>query len=181
MKTHGILALLLIIIIGGCSDNSTEPTPVAQTRISVTGDISESYDAVAYYTPATFENDTVKEYLVILILPRTTGDNILAGAWLYKSGAELPEKRNYQIGEYAFGDDIPADKFGGSYSGLDADDFSGYSMTEGLLNIQSVSVSKITGEFSMTGYWRMGIDSDSSRIVTVTGKFSAAPAPEEEW
>ena len=179
MKKMIFIALTAVFIFTRCGDNSTDPVPDVSTRISVTGDITESYDAMAYYLPATVESDTITEYFIILILPRKTGENVLAGAWLYKSGLELPGAQNYQIGEYALGEDIPPGDFGGSYSGLNAVDLSGYTMTDGSLNIQTVSGSKITGEFSMSGYWRMGIGSDPSRTVTVNGKFSAVPAPEE--
>ena len=181
MKNLLIIQLLLLFIIAGCSTDSTEPEPVpGDSQISVSGDLIESYKVTAFFGTATYTADTLeKEYFSIVLFPLVEGTNPLAFTILFKSGPELPFIQTYTIGEYAMGQDIPANHFGGGFSGLNTEDFAGYTMTQGTLLFKTVSASNITGEFNMSGYWQQFFEVDSSRIVAITGNFSATPMPED--
>ena len=167
--------MISLIILFSCDKDTTEPVPVSSS-ISVSGDISESYDVVAFFGISTYSSNTnEKEYITITLLPKTAGSNELAMTLLYKSGPEFPEVESYNIGEYAFGEDIPESEFGGSFSGRNVTDLSAYLMTAGMLVITESSATNISGEVEMSGYYVKFLERDSTRIVTITGKFNATP------
>jgi hypothetical protein len=179
-----LLSILIISILSfsltfhGCSKNSPEPEPVIKSSVSVTGDVSEAYDVIAYFGISTFSSDMEeKEYFSILLFP-VAAENPLAMTLFYKSGASVAEAGKYPIGKYAFGDEIPVDIFGGSFSAQNADDFSGYIMTSGELTISKSSSALIAGNFGMSGHHVQFVDEDTSRVVTISGKFNAIPIPE---
>jgi hypothetical protein len=179
--TNKILPILLLFsalfLLPACN-NSTEPTENGETTISVSGDIAESYNAVAYFGISTYTTDSEeKEYFTIMIIPMES-ENPLAMTLLYKSGPEAAQTGNYQIGKYAFGNDIPAGWFGGNFSSKDAIDFSGYTMTSGNLTITKSTAESIQGSFNMNGHYVQFVEEDSSRTITVTGEFNAIPMPE---
>jgi len=167
--------IIFLIILFSCDKDSTEPVPLSSS-ISTSGDISESYDVFAYFGISTYSSGTnVKEYFTITLLPKTPGNNELAMTLLYNSGPESPEVDTFNIGEHAFGEDIPESEFGGSFSGRNVTDLSAYFMTTGMLIITENSASKISGEVEMSGYYVKFLERDSTRIVTITGKFNATP------
>ena len=179
MKNLLVIQLLLLFIFVGCSKDSTEPEPVGESHISVSGDLTESYKVTALFGTSTYTGDTVeKEYFSIILFPNEEGTNPLALTMLFKSGPELPAVQNYTIGKYALGQDIQANHFGGGFSGLNTEDFAGYTMTQGTVSFKTVSESNITGEFNMSGYWQQFAEEDSSRTVTIIGDFNATPIPE---
>ena len=182
MKIYGLsLKFILIffsIFLFNCDKDSTKPEP-ASSSISVSGDISESYAVMAFSSISTYSSDTEeKEYFTVILQPESPGNNDLAMTLLYTSGPERPETGSYTIGEYAFGDDIPVSAFGGSFSGRNVTDLSAYFMSSGTLTISESSVSKICGEVAMNGYYAKFTDYDTTRTVTVTGKFKAIPMAE---
>jgi hypothetical protein len=141
-----------LFLFSGCSKNSTEPIP-ADSQISVTGDVTESYKVTAFLGISNYTNDTtVKEYFSIFPLPNAEGSNLLALTFLFKSGPELPSSQSYAIGKFALGQDLPANHFGGGFSGINTEGFAGYTMTQGTIFFKSVSESVITGELNMSGY-----------------------------
>lgn len=166
--------VIFLIILFGC-DNSTGPEP-GVSSISVRGDINESYDVTAYFGIATYSSDTTEiEYFTISLIPKPPGNNNFAITILYKFGPESPNVGTYNIGEYSFGEDIPAGDYGGSFSSKNATDLSEYIITSGELQIDESTTSKISGEFEMSGYYRIFFESDTTRIVTITGIFNAIP------
>lgn len=181
MKIFIIILGFIFLLTGGCSKKSTEPDPVPlESKISVSGDVTESYNVTAFFGVATSTVDTVvKQYFSIILFPNATGSNEFALTLLYKSGPENPETKTFTIGEYAFGQDIPPNSFAGSFSSINSEDMDGYTMTEGQLTVRTVSAAKITGEFSMSGFWRMGSEEDRDRVVNIIGSFTAVPVPEE--
>lgn len=181
MKNLLVIQLLLLFIFVGCSKDSTEPEPVpGDSHISVSGDLTESYKVTALFGTSTYTGDTIeKEYFSIVLSPLAEGSNPFALTILFKSGPELPSTKTYIIGKYAMGQDIPANNFGGGFSGLNTENFAGYTMTQGMLLFKTVSESNITGDFNMSGYWQQFLEEDSSRTVTITGNFYAAPALED--
>ena len=180
MKNLLVIQLLLLFIFVGCSKKSTEPEPVpGDSHISVSGDLTESYKVTAFFVTSTYTGDTVeKEYFSIFLFPNAEGSNPLAFTILFKSGPELPSTQTYTIGKYALGQDIPANHFGGGFSGINTEGFGGYTMTQGTLTFKSVSGSIISGDLNMGGYWAQDIEEDSSRTVTIIGDFNATPMPE---
>ena len=98
---------------------------------------------------------------------------------LFKSGPELPSTQTYTIGKHAFGEDLPANHFGGGFSGINTEGFGGYTLTQGTITFKSVSESVISGDLNMSGYWAQGVDEDSTRTVTISGNFHAIPMPED--
>lgn len=167
--------IIFLIILFSCDKDSTEPVPLS-SFISVSGDISESYDVFAFFGISTYSSGTYeKEYFTITLLPKTPGTNELAMTLLYNSGPESPEVDIYNIAEHAFGEDIPESEFGGSFSGRNVTDLSAYFMTTGMLIITESSASKISGEVEMSGYYVKLLEQDSTRIVTISGKFNATP------
>ena len=180
MKIFSVTFLLYLLFLTGCSSNSTEPDPVGEGQISVTGDVTESYKVTALFGISTYSSDAMdKEYFSLLLFPNKEGSNPLAFTILYKSGPDLPATNSYTIGKYALGQDIPANHFGGGFSGLETEGFGGYSMTEGALTFKSVSESSLSGELNMSGHWAQGAEEDSTRTVTISGNFHAIPMPEE--
>ncbi len=180
MKNLFVIQLLLLFIFVGCSKDSTEPEPVGDSHISVSGDLTESYNTTALFGTSFYTADSIqKEYFSIVLIPLTEGSNPFAFTILFKSGPELPATKTYNIGKYAMGQDIPEDNFGGGFSGLNTEDFAGYTMTQGTLTIKSMSESNITGEFNMSGYWQQFLEEDSSRTVTIIGNFYATPMLED--
>jgi hypothetical protein len=135
MKNLLVIQLLLLFIFVGCSKDSTEPEPVpGDSHISVSGDLTESYKVTALFGTSTYTGDTVeKEYFSIVLFPNEEGTNPLALTMLFKSGPELPSIQTYTIGKHALGQDIPANNFGGGFSGLNTENFAGYTMTQGML------------------------------------------------
>ena len=105
--------------------------------------------------------------------------NPLAFTLLYKSGPDLPTAQTYTVGKYALGEDLPANYFGGGFSGINTDNFGGYTMTEGNITFSSVSPSLISGNLNMSGQWALGVEEDSLRTVMISGNFNAIPMPEE--
>jgi hypothetical protein len=176
MKIILITALLIVL---GCKEDTTEPKTKSDSYISVTGDLRESYAAVAYFSISTYTSgDTTREYFTLIIRPKISGSNPLAMALLYKLNSEPPQVQNYQIGEYGFGSDIPENEFGGSFSGKNITDDSGYIMTTGNLNITAVTKSNIHGELEMSGYYMKLFEQDTTRIVDISGYFDATKIPE---
>jgi len=172
------IALFAFILSQGCSNNSTEPEDLLKSSISVTGDLTESYDALAYFGISTFTSDMEeKEYFSIMVIP-VEADNPLAMTLMYKSGPESADVGTYQVGKYAFGNDIPEGHFGGSFSAQNAEDFSGYTMTDGTLTITNSGSDLISGNFEMSGYFVEFVDEDTTRIINISGKFNARPMPE---
>jgi len=170
-----LIAAHLILLIS-CSKNSTDPDEVIRSSLSVSGDLEESYDVVAYFGLSAYSSDSIeKEYFSFLLFPQNEGTNVLAMTFLYKSGPEPPLKGSYYIGKYALGEDIPSSDFGGSFSGRNMTDFAGYMMTEGILNITESGTEKVKGNFEMSGYFVQGFESDTTRIVNISGVFSAVP------
>lgn len=110
-------------------------------------------------------------------MPKSPGANPLAMALLFKSGPQVPEVGTYSIAEYALGEDIPENQFGGGYSGRNVTDLSGYTMTTGSVTFLEVTQSRIRGEFEMSGYYRDQSGSNSSRVAHVSGQLNATPAP----
>ena len=179
MKILLIFTLFYLFLFSGCSKNSTEPVP-AGSQISVTGDVTESYKVTAFFGTSTYSGDTtVKKYFSILFFPNAEGSNPLAFTILFKSDPELPTSQTYTIGKFALGQDIPANHFGGGFSGINTEGFAGYTMTQGTISFKSVSESTITGELNMSGYWAQGVEEDSTRTVTITGNFHAIPMSED--
>jgi hypothetical protein len=174
------ISFLSLIILFGCSTESTGPEPVpGESQISVTGDITESYKVTATFGTSTYTSDTTeKEYFSIILFPNTQGSNPFAFTILFKFGPELPSSQSYTVGKHALGDDIPAGQFGGGFSGINTEDFAGYTMNQGTITFTSVSGSIISGDINMSGYWAQGFEEDSTRTVNITGNFHATPMPE---
>jgi hypothetical protein len=173
----GVLLFSVLCILPACEE-STEPEEKKETKISVTGEINESYQAIAYFGISTFtSNSEEKAYFSFMIVPLES-DNPLAMTLLYKSGPEATQTGNYQIGKYAFGDDIPAEWFGGSFSSNEAVDLSAYAMTSGNLTITESNAESICGSFNMSGHYVQFVEEDSTRIISISGQFSAVPMPE---
>ncbi len=128
---------------------------------------------ITTYTSSTSE----KEYFTITLIPKAPGNNELAMTLMYKSGPESPVVHSYDIGAYAFGNDIPADGFGGAFSPRNVTDLSGYIMTSGTLSISESSAARISGEFEMSGHYARLAEQDSTRMVNINGKFYATPWP----
>jgi len=181
MKTILVIPLLLFFLFFGCGKDSTAPEPVpGESRISVTGDLTESYKVTAFFGTSTYTSDmTEKEYFSLVFFPVAEGSNPLALTMLFKSGPELPSVQVYTMGRYAMGEEIPASFFGGGFSGLNTEDFAGYTIIQGTLSFKSVSESIIKGELNMSGHWTQFIEEDSSRTVTIIGNFTATPMPEQ--
>jgi len=173
----GLLFFASLFLLPACN-KSTEPEEIGETTISVRGDITESYTALAYFGVGTYTSDSEeKEYFTLMIIPMES-ENPLAMTLLYKSGPASPETGNFQIGKYAFGNDIPAGYFGGSFSSKNAEDISGYTMTSGTLAITESTAKSIWGSLNMSGHYVQFIEEDSTRIISVSGKFNAVPMPE---
>ncbi len=171
-----MIVLVTIIAAMGCSD-STGPEP-SGSHVSVTGDLTESWDATAYHGISTWGSSSNElEYFSVILLPQSPGTNLLAGAVLYKFGAEAPEVGTYSFGEYALGDTIPAGEFGGGFSGRNASDFAGYVVTSGSVTFTEVADNRVRGEFEMSGYYAALAETDTSRVVDVVGSFSTTSAP----
>jgi len=181
MKVYLSIALLSLILLYGCSKESTEPEPIlGESQISVTGDVTESYNVTAMFGTSTYTSDmTEKEYFSIILFPHEDGSNPLAFTMLFKSGPELPSTQTYMIGKYAIGEDLPADHFGGAFSGINTEGFGGYTLTQDSITFLSVSESVVSGDLDMSGHWAQGIEEDSTRTVTIIGKFFATPMPED--
>ena len=65
----------MLLILFNCYKNSTKPKP-SDTYISVTGDLNESYEAVAFFGVLTYSSDTTeKKYFSIYLLPKSPGEN----------------------------------------------------------------------------------------------------------
>ena len=182
MKTIILLvktsAIIYTMVLYSCDKKSTKPEQ-SNSFISVNGDISESYDVSAFFGISTYSSYTNdKEYFTITLRPETPGSNEIAMTLLYKSGSVSPEVDSYNIGEYAFGQDIPESEFGASFSALNVTDLSAYIITTGTLIITESSASKISGEVEMIGHYVKFIEYDSTRIVNINGKFNATPLPD---
>ncbi len=173
-----IMLLCLVLILVSCKNDTTGPDQnSAGSYLTVTGDLNESYSAIAYFDTGSYTSgDTIKEYFTIMIMPRIPGANPLGMSLLFKLNPELPAVQNYQIGEYSFGSDIPANEFGGSFSGRNVTDYSGYTMTSGNLNITVATTTTVKGDLEMSGYYRKLFEQDTTRLVHISGYFSASKA-----
>ena len=111
MKNSNLKIMVVLIFFSAfliSCDTSTGPEP-ANSSITVSGDISESYDVTAYFGITTYSSDTTEiEYFSISLIPKPPGDNNFAITMLYKFGPESPNVGTYNIGEYSFGEDIQA-------------------------------------------------------------------------
>ena len=179
MKTFLIIFLIYILITLGCNKKSTDPEPVSESHLSITGDVTESYQVTALFGTSTYTADTIeKEYFTLLLFPNVEGSNPLAFTMLYKSGTGLPATESYHIDEYALGEDKPANHFGGGFSGINTEGFGGYKLNQGTINFKSVSESVNSGELDVSGYWAQGVAEDTTRTVILSGKIHAIPMPE---
>ncbi len=177
MKTSLAAVLMFHLVLFGCSSDSTGPES-SDAQISATGDITESYEARAFFGTSTWSSfDEEREYFSVVIVPRSPGANPLAAALLFKSDPQVPDVGTYSIAEYALGDDIPENWFGGGYGGRNVTDLSGYTMTNGSVTFSEVTQSRIRGSFEMSGHWVQLAEADTLRIVNVSGQFNATPAP----
>ena len=174
-----VLVTIFLIFPLSCDKESTEPEP-PESHVSVSGDVDEAYEVEAFFGVSTYSvigPDTItKEYFSITLTPKVNTLNPMARIFLYKFEPDRAPVGTYQIGEYVFGQDIPANIYGGAFSSKNATDFSGYIMTSGLLTITESSASKVVGEVEMTGYYTSGLQQDTSRTVNVNSYFVADPA-----
>jgi hypothetical protein len=180
VKFYFFILFVYLIYLTGCSSDPTEPEPVGESQISVTGDVTESYQVTAVFGISTYTADLVeKEYFSILLFPNAEGSNPLAFTILFKSGAGLPDTKSYSIGKYALGQDIPDNDFGGGFSGINTEGYGGYTLNQGTIKFNSVSETRISGELDMGGHWAVGVEEDSLRTVSITGTFQAIQMAED--
>lgn len=173
------IMIIILILLSGCNNDSDPEGSdmISNSYITASGDINESYGAVAYFGIATYTSfDVGKEYLSITLYRLTSEENDLTAIFMFKSGSELPAPGSYDIGQYAIGDDMPPDVFGGAYCSGDVSDYSSYHMTSGTLTINESSDLKISGEIDMSGHYAELADEDTSRTVSITGEFIATPS-----
>jgi hypothetical protein len=183
MKNINILIIIAVaislIFLLSCDKESTEPEP-PESHVSVSGDVDEAYEVEAFFGVSTYTitgpNPITKEYFSITLTPKVNTLNPLARTFLYKFEPDRAPVGTYQIEEYIFGQDIPANIYGGIFSSRYATDLSGYIMTDGLLTITESSDSKLAGEVEMSGYYISGLQQDTTRIVNVNVYFVADPA-----
>jgi hypothetical protein len=173
-----IMLFCLVLIMVSCENDPSGPDQNSSgSYLTISGDLNESYSALAYFDTGSYTSgDTIKQYFTIMIMPRIAGANPLGMTLLFKLNPAPPAVQNYQIGEYSFGSDIPENEFGGSFSGRNATDFSGYTMTSGNINITAATTAAVTGDLEMSGYYRKLFEQDTTRIVNISGYFSATAA-----
>ncbi|MBU0475256.1 MAG: hypothetical protein KKF62_13975 [Bacteroidetes bacterium] len=171
MRTRFLLISFLFIAIFfiGCDEDSpTEPSS-SSNSVTITGDITKSFDADCMAALVT--EDTVSAFTVIL---QPKGSDISSGFYsnnmltFSKYSNTLPAVGKYNIGTEMEGDE----KF---YSLFFANDSTFYFMYSGTVEITKSSSENISGKFDVQGSIFDYTNPDPTRIINVKGQFSTKP------
>jgi len=179
MKLRRYFAFLLVLTVLGCSGNSSSADfpdngsnfDTGEANVSVTGAFSDEHTGAAFFVhnPHSFtihlgghDDDDFDVDITIVDL---------------ENGVSFPSTGTFSIGNLD-SDDYRADyvnrRLGGSFFG-DHHYTSDLAGDEGVLVLETVSTSLITGSFEFVAL--LGVDADGAPVdvVTVSGEFSAVP------
>ena len=179
MKTRRYFSFFFVFAVLGCSDNSNSADfpgngsnlDTGEANVSVTGAISDEHTGSAFFVqnPHSFtihlgghDDDDFDVDITVVDL---------------EDGVSFPSTGTYSIGNLD-NDDYRADyvnrRLGGSFFG-DHHYTSDLAGGDGLLTLETVSGSLITGSFEFVA--ATGVEADGTPVdpVTVTGEFSAVP------
>jgi|GEM_PF-2932252 len=167
MRTKFLLISFLFVamfFIGCDEDSPTEPEE-SSNYVSVTGDITQKYDALTF--AGMQSDDTLSGFTVVL---QPMEGDLFASNYLTlaKISDELPA-----VGKYDIGIDITSgEDFLGVYF---ANDTTFYVMYTGTVEITKSSSTNISGKFDLKGSIFEYDAPNLNRIIDVKGQFSTIP------
>ncbi len=139
---------------------------LGDNSVTLTGDMSKSYDARAVAGLSTEDSDST---FGIILTPKDSQTEMLT---FVKQASDLPAVGTYDVGKISL-DTHLENKFIGVYT-IDNGSKS-YLMYSGTVKITKSSSSKVAGTFDVAGYYFNGTSVDSTKILKVKGKFSTIP------
>jgi len=160
-----ILFVAISMFFIACDEDSITEAVLGTNSITLTGDITKSFDANSM--AGLTQEDSMTVFAVVL-QPEAFASYDQDVLTLFKVSDALPP-----VGDYELGEDIESgENFVGTYA---ANDTTFYFIHSGTVKITESGTSKIAGTFDMTGY-PFDVDVDSSRALNITGEFSTIPA-----
>ena len=167
VKILAILFIVTLFTFVGCDKDSITEAVLGENSVTLSGDISKSYDARV--VAGLSKEDSDSTFGVVL----TPKDSQTAEMFTFaKQSSVLPAVGTYNVGSISTDTDLKT-KFIGIYSINNG--ASSYVMYSGSVNITKSSSAKIAGTFDASGYYFSGTSVDSTRILKVKGKFSTIP------
>ncbi len=164
-----ILAILFIVTqftFVGCDKDSITEAVLGENSVTLSGDISKSYDARAVAGLSKEDSDST---FGVILTPKDSQTEMLT---FVKQSSDLPAVGTYNVGSISLDTDLET-KFIGIYSINNG--ASSYVMYSGSVNITKSSSAKVAGTFDASGYYFSGTSVDSTKILKVKGKFSTIP------
>ncbi len=166
VKILAILFIVTLFTFVGCDKDSITEAVLGENSVTLSGDISKSYDARGIAGLSKEDSDST---FGIILTPKDSQTEMLT---FVKQSSDLPAVGTYNVGSISTDTDLET-KFIGIYSINNG--ASSYVMYSGSVNITKSSSAKVAGTFDASGYYFSGTSVDSTKILKVKGKFSTIP------
>jgi len=167
VKLLAILFIVTLFAFTGCDKESIVDAVLGDNSVTLSGDISKSYDARAV---AGLSKDEADSTFGVILTPKDSQTEMLT---FVKQSKDLPAVGTYNVGSLSTAADLET-KFIGIYSINNG--ASSYVMYAGSVNITKSSSAKVAGTFDVSGYYFDGTSGvDSTKILKAKGKFSTIP------
>ncbi len=166
VKILAILFIVTLFTFVGCDKDSITEAVLGENSVTLSGDISKSYDARAVAGLSKEDSDST---FGLILTPKDSQTEMLT---FVKQSSDLPAVGTYNVGSISLDTDLET-KFIGIYSINNG--ASSYVMYSGSVNITKSSSAKVAGTFDASGYYFSGTSVDSTKILKVKGKFSTIP------
>lgn len=169
-------AILTLVMMNACSKDDANPLSllVNTYELKITGDVSESYKVNSAWSISDYSSGgATSEYFTVTMIPDDTGANSLATTIMYKSGAGSPAVGTYSVGQYVFGETIPANTFGGTFVPQSVANGSAYIFDSGTVQITGTGDTFVEGKVNIRAHYFFTLLEDSSKTINITGSFFA--------
>ncbi|MCF6271490.1 MAG: hypothetical protein L3J41_17415 [Melioribacteraceae bacterium] len=166
VKLLTTMFIAMLLLFTACDKDSITEVVLPSNSITLTGDISNSFDAQA---TAVLSPDGSSIVFSLMMVPKGSVGNSENSLLITKEMAEFPAVGTYNISAYQ----TDTTAFGSIY-GLN--DSTLYIMSSGTFEITTSSSTKIEGNFNMTGPL-FDLTPTEGNELTVKGKFSTIPIP----
>lgn len=164
-----VVSILTMFTFVGCDKESLTEALIGENSITLSGDISKSYDAVAL--AGLSQEDTLKTFGLVIGLKES--GKFSEQLILAKVSNELPAVGTYDVGLVTSQSESEG-KFTGVYN---VNDSKMYYSSSGTVKITKSSLSKIAGTFEIVCQYFSTTTgkADPNKTLKVKGKFSTIP------
>lgn len=156
--------ILVLILAIACDEESITEAVLGANSITLTGDISDSFDAQTLAILTVEDSDSA---FAVFMSKSADIENYENNLFFGKASSSLPAVGTYNVG----GNDNDPNAF---YSEYTVNDSTFYLMTSGTVEITTSSATKIEGKFDMTGQLFDNTPTTGNEL-NVVGKFSTTP------